>query len=156
MEGKSWTSLVAQKAKRLPTVQETRVNPWVGKIPWRRKWQPTPVFLPGKSHGWRRLVGYSLRGHKESDKTEWLHFHIQVKCDSIWLHGLLPAYQAVLSSTISQTLLRFMSIELMMLTILFSTAPSPFAFTLPHHQGLFQWVSSLHQMAKVLEFQLQH
>ena len=34
-----------------------RFKPWVGKIPWRRKWQPTPVFLPGKSHGQRRLVG---------------------------------------------------------------------------------------------------
>ena len=34
-------------------------NPWAGKIPWRRKWQPTSVFLPGKSHGQRRLVGYS-------------------------------------------------------------------------------------------------
>ena len=37
-------------------------DPWVGKIPWRRKWQPTPVFLPGKLHGWRSLVGYSPRG----------------------------------------------------------------------------------------------
>ena len=36
-------------------------NPWVRKIPWRRKWQPTPVFLPGESHGQRSLVGYSLR-----------------------------------------------------------------------------------------------
>ena len=36
-------------------------DPWVRKIPWRRKWQPTPVFLPGESHGWRRLVGYSPR-----------------------------------------------------------------------------------------------
>ena len=44
-----------------------RFDPWVGKIPWRRKWQPTPVFLPGKSHGWRRLVGYSPWGRKESD-----------------------------------------------------------------------------------------
>ena len=33
-------------------------NPWVGKIPWRRKWQPTPVFLPGESHGQRSLAGY--------------------------------------------------------------------------------------------------
>ena len=38
--------------------------PWVGKIPWRRKWQATPVFLPGKSHGGRSLVGYSPRGHR--------------------------------------------------------------------------------------------
>ena len=39
-------------------------NPWVRKIPWRRKWQPTPVLLPGKSHGQRSLVGYSQWGHR--------------------------------------------------------------------------------------------
>ena len=49
-------------------------NPWVRKIPWRRKWQPTPVLLPGKSHGWRSLAGYSPWGCKESDTTERLHF----------------------------------------------------------------------------------
>ena len=49
-------------------------DPWVGKIPWRRKRQPTPVFLPGKSHGQRSLVGYCPWGRKESDTTEWLHF----------------------------------------------------------------------------------
>ena len=42
---------------------------------WRRKWQPTLVLLPGKSYGWRSLVGYCPWGHKESDMTEWLHFH---------------------------------------------------------------------------------
>ena len=46
------------------------VHLWVGKIPWRRKWQPTPVFLPGESHGQRSLAGYSPQGHKESDTTE--------------------------------------------------------------------------------------
>ena len=50
-------------------------DPWVGKIPWRRKWQSTPVLLPGKSHGQRSLVGYSPWGRKESDTTERLHFH---------------------------------------------------------------------------------
>ena len=40
---------------------------------WRRKWQPTPVFFPGESHGWKSLVGYSPRGRKESDTTECLH-----------------------------------------------------------------------------------
>ena len=49
--------------------------PGSGKIPWRRKWQPSPVFLPGESHGQRSLVGYSPQGHKESDMTERLHFH---------------------------------------------------------------------------------
>ena len=48
-----------------------------GKIPWRRKWHPTPVCLPGESHGWRSLVGYSPWGRKESDTTERLHFHFQ-------------------------------------------------------------------------------
>ena len=47
-------------------------DPWVEKIPWRRKWQPTPVFLPGKSHGQRRLASYRQWGHKESDTTEQL------------------------------------------------------------------------------------
>ena len=47
----------------------SRFDPWVGKIPWRRKWQPTPVLLPGKSHGQRSLVGYSPWGRKESDMT---------------------------------------------------------------------------------------
>ena len=41
-----------------------RFNPWVGKIPWRRKWPPTPVFLPGKSHGQRSVMGYSSWGRK--------------------------------------------------------------------------------------------
>ena len=44
---------------------EPGFDPWVGKSPWRRKWQPTPVLLPGESHGGRSLVGYSPRGRKE-------------------------------------------------------------------------------------------
>ena len=61
-----------------------RFNPWVRKIPWRRKrrkWQPTPVFLPGKFHGQKSLVGCSPRGCKESDTTE--HTGMQVK--PMWL-----------------------------------------------------------------------
>ena len=45
-------------------------DPWVGKIPWRRAQQPTPVSLPGESHGQRCLGGYGAQGHKESDTTE--------------------------------------------------------------------------------------
>ena len=45
-------------------------DPWVGKIPWRRAWQRTPVFLPGESHGQRSLAGHSSWGQKESDTTE--------------------------------------------------------------------------------------
>ena len=50
--------------------QEMGFHPWVGKIPWRRKWQPTPVFLPGELHGQRSLMGYSLWGCKEKYKIE--------------------------------------------------------------------------------------
>ena len=55
-------------------------DPWVGKIPWRRKWHPTPVLLPGKSHGQRSLVGYSPWGREELDTTERLHFHFSLSC----------------------------------------------------------------------------
>ena len=50
-------------------------GPWVGKIPWRRAWQPTPVFLPGESHRQRSLAGYRPWGCKESDTAERLSTH---------------------------------------------------------------------------------
>ena len=53
-----------------------RLSRWVEKIPGSRKWQPTPVFLPGESHAKRRLMGYSPWGHKESDMIEILSTHI--------------------------------------------------------------------------------
>ena len=55
-----------QRVKNLPAVWET----WVRKIPWRRKWQPIPVFLPGESHGQRSLAGYGPEDCQESDTTE--------------------------------------------------------------------------------------
>ena len=68
-------------------------NPWVRKIPWRRKWQPTPVFLPGKSRRQRSLVGYSPWGHTESDLTEQAHVHALGM-----LRVLLPLASALLFS----------------------------------------------------------
>ena len=50
------------------------------KVKWRRQWQPTPVLLPGKSHGWRSLVGCSPWGQEEVDMTERLHFHFSLSC----------------------------------------------------------------------------
>ena len=58
------TSPVAQRLRIHLQCRKPRFNPWVGKTPWRRKWQPTPEFLPGKSHGQRSLVGYSPWGLK--------------------------------------------------------------------------------------------
>ena len=48
---------------------EVKFDPWIGMFPWRRKWQPTPVFLPGKSHKQRSLVGYRPWGCKQSVMT---------------------------------------------------------------------------------------
>ena len=71
-------------------------DPWVRKIPWRRKWQPTPVFLPGKPHGQRSLASYRPWGHKESDMTEWLNNNrIQTGvwfCRSYFTLKLLPSH----------------------------------------------------------------
>ena len=53
--------------------QRLGFDPWIRKIPWSRKRQPTLVFLPGKFHGLRNLVSYSPWGHKELDTTEWLN-----------------------------------------------------------------------------------
>ena len=64
---------MAQTVKRLSTMRRPGFESWVGKIPWRRKWQSTPVLLLGKSHGQRSLVGYSPLDGKESDTTERLH-----------------------------------------------------------------------------------
>ena len=63
-------SLVAQMVKSLPATQETWVQSLGREDPWRRKWLPAPVLLPGESHGQRRLVGYSPWGRKESDITK--------------------------------------------------------------------------------------
>ena len=67
--------LVAQMVKNPLAMQET----WVEKILWRRKWQPTPVFLPGKFHGERSLAGYSPQSHKELDTIELCQKHSRTR-----------------------------------------------------------------------------
>ena len=70
----SWASLVTQLDKNLPGI------PGLGRFPWRRPWQPTPVFLPGESHGQRSLAGYSPWGYKELDTLKHPRLaHIYIK-----------------------------------------------------------------------------
>ena len=76
-------------------MQETQVQSLVGKIPWRREWQPTPVFLPGEFHEWKSVVGYSPWSCKQSDMTERLtpypplsHFFIFVHSFCIFTHNV--------------------------------------------------------------------
>ena len=69
-----WASRVAPVVQNLPAnagdPRDVASDFWVRKIPWRRSWQPTPVFLPGESHRQKSLVGYSPWSHKETDATE--------------------------------------------------------------------------------------
>ena len=64
LKGSSWALLPRWRSGKETVFQSRRCrfHPQVGKIPWRRKWQPTPVFLPGKSHGKKNLGSYSLWG----------------------------------------------------------------------------------------------
>ena len=66
----SRASLVAQTVKSVPAMQETRVRSLDREDPLEKEMATTPVFLPGKSHGWSYLLGYSLWGHKELDTNE--------------------------------------------------------------------------------------
>ena len=83
----AWKISWAEEPSRLQSMGSLRVGyNWAISLSlfifthWRRKWQPTPVFLPGESHGWRSPVGGSPWGRKESDTTERLHFHFSLSC----------------------------------------------------------------------------
>ena len=73
-----------ESAYRCSRHERCGFDPWVRKIPWRRKWQPTPVSLPGKCYGQRSLVGCSPRGCKELDRTDDSHFHFITKLFFLW------------------------------------------------------------------------
>ena len=134
------------------------------------------TFLPGGSHGWRNLEGCSLCRHKGLDTTiaTWAHTRICLYAyDLAWKHAQfssvaqscptlcdpmdrskpgLPVHHQLLEFT--QTHVHWVSDAIQPSHPLSSTSPP--AFNLSQYQGLFKWVSSSHQMAKVLEFQLQH
>ena len=78
--------------KNPPSVRSRpRFDPWVGRIPWRRAWQCTPVFLSGEFHGQRSLAGYSPWVTKESDMTECLSTHREILGREGKLFFLLPS-----------------------------------------------------------------
>ena len=178
---------------------------------WRRKWQPTPVFLPGESQGRGNLVGCRLWGRTESDTTEWLSSSISSSSShllrakaqkhrpfGLWAHVQLeffllvsvrprPYFWSNITGSGWLFVHSFSHVRLFVTPMECSTPGLPvlhhlleFAQThfhqvsdaiqpshplsspsypdlnLSQHQGLFQWVGFLHQVAKVLGFQLQH
>ena len=74
MDGGAWKATVHGVAKTRTQLSDFTFT----FMRWRRKWQPTPVLLPGKFHGWRSLEGYSPWGRKELDTTDLLHFQNEV------------------------------------------------------------------------------
>ena len=68
---------MAQTVKNWPAMQDTQFDPWMGKIPWRKEWLPTPVFFPGEFLEQRRLAGYSPWDHKGSNMAERLTLVVQ-------------------------------------------------------------------------------
>ena len=76
-----------------------RFHPWVGKIPWRMAWQPTPVFLPGESHGQRSLAGYLvlLAVHKEPDTNEPLNYNNNMSVSVTLRHSSTPRSPTMMS-----------------------------------------------------------
>ena len=75
----TWPSLWVFSSYKMDTLV-LDLGPTLVHYPWRRKWQPTPVFLPEKSHGQRSLEGCNLWGHKESDMSERLSTHMALMC----------------------------------------------------------------------------
>ena len=98
-----WTSLVSQMVKKLPAMQETQVPSLGWKDPWRRKWQPTPVLLPGKFQGQRSLVGYSPwdRRVRHECATNF-HIHFQMVLTIHCSLNPLPLKTALTVGTVSK------------------------------------------------------
>ena len=98
----TWASLVVQTVKNLPVMQETRVWSLDQEDPWRRKWQPTPVFLPGEFHGQRSLADYGSWDPKESDVTERLtHCQVEVAVFQLLRRGEACRHESSLCTSLS-------------------------------------------------------
>ena len=93
----------------LPALQVTWVQSWVGKMPWRREWQPTPVFSPGESHGQRSLAGYSPRGHRELDVMKWLALLLFIPWSKDLIRLKTVGIQKVKKNILSSLLLDLLS-----------------------------------------------
>ena len=147
----SGASLVAQWQRIHLWCRRFSLNPWVTKIPWRRKWQPIPVLLPGKSHGQKSLVGYCPWGCKRVR-------HNLATCCCCSVAQSYPALCNTLDCSttgfpvlhhlpgFTQTHVHWVGDAIPPSHSL--SSPSTLAFNLSHHHGLFQWVSSSHQVTK--------
>ena len=126
--------------------KRSRFDSWVGKIPWRT-WQPTSVLLPGESNEQRSLADYSpVQFNSVAQLCLTLCNPMDCSRPGLPVHHELPEF--------TQSHVYWVGDAIQLSHALLS--PSPPALKLSQHQGLFKWVISSHQVAKVLESQLQH
>ena len=111
-------------------------DPWVGKIPWWRAWQPIPIFLPGEAHGWRSLAGYSLQSHKSQTRLKGLSTHIWSHLLSLLRHSQhgSQTVESQLSECMYNRHLSCLS------SIPSSLVPFPFPFSI--HRVLVGWTQT--------------
>ena len=117
-------------------------NSWVRKIPWRREWLPTPLFLPGESHGQRSLAGYSPWDDKETDMTEWLTLPLFLD-QALTLGNLL-------ASCWSSIQIKTYSVSIFFVSQWGSFSFLSFMFSLEHYFAFITWLT----VAGDLEFSL--
>ena len=164
--------------------EERWVNHLMRKIPWRRKWLPTPVFLTGKARRYRRLAGYSPWGHKESNMTENLSIHahiwgypcgvynlswwaMAVSTNILYIRSVAqscptlcdPMNNSTPGLPVHHQLPEFTETHIHRVSDVIQpshplTSPFPPASNPSQHQNLFQRVNSSNEVAKVLQFQL--
>ena len=163
-------SLVAQCVKRPLAMKEMQVWSLGWEDPLEKEMATCSSILPRKSTGrraWATVNGVTRIGHDLVTEppppyipTNIVSLKIIVQllsCVQFFVTPWTAACQASLSFTISQSLFKFMSIESMMPSNHHPLSfPSPPALNLSQHQGLFQWIRSLHQVTKLLELELQH
>ena len=150
-------SLVAQWQKNLPAKEGNEGSTrGLKKIPWRRKWQMTPVYLPGKSHGQSSLAGYNPWGHRTAG-------HNSATCSVAQLCPTLcnPMNCSTPGLPVPHHLPKLAQAHIHCISDAIQsshplTPPSLSTLNLSQNQGLFQWVNCSHQMNKILELQLQH
>ena len=123
-------------------IERHRFNPRLGKIPWRTKQQPTPVFLPGKSHGQRRLVGYSPQCHKRVGH-DWSNFSSVQFGGSVLSNSLQPMDCSMSGFPVHHQLLEFSQTHVHRVGDAIQpshplSSPSLSAFNISQHQGLFK------------------
>ena len=126
-DGASW---IVQMIKNLPAMWQTGLCPWVKKISWRRNWQSTPVFLPGKSHGQRSLTGYNpwRVGHSVVTKPPYMFKCSFLRCIIIFKSYILFFYRPLCHHVI---LLSFVVVFVLLSILSVMSIPIPdfFNFT---------------------------